>query len=191
MIILKYESPLIDDGVCTALRNTLEKLNGVFNLKHRRRFNNMPRLPYQVLVIPYLKEDNNIRYCIFERSSPKSQIQFIAGGGEGNELPIEAAKREVFEEAGINNAIFQQLTSIGYIPTNIFSESQRETWGSDIFVIPEYSFGAELKSDIIKISDEHIGFKWVLYDEALQQLNWDSNKTALYELNCRLKANIK
>jgi len=150
----------------------------------------MARLPYQVLVILYFKEERNIRYCIFERISPKSQIQFIAGGGEDNELPIEAAKREAFEEAGINNAKFHPLTSTAYIPTNIFSESQRGVWGSDIFVIPEYSFGAEVNSTIIKISNEHIGFEWISYDEALQQLKWDSNKTALYELNCKLNANI-
>ena len=150
----------------------------------------MSRLPYQVLVILYLKKDNSIRYCIFERAGPKSQVQFISGGGEDNELPIDAAKREVLEEAGVNNAMFQQLTSVGYIPTNIFSETQREAWGSDIFVIPEYSFGSEVKSDVIQISDEHTGFKWVSYDEALQQLKWDSNKTALYELNCKLQANI-
>ena len=28
---------------------------------------------------------------------------------------------------------------------------------------------------------------WLTYDEANQKLKWDSNRTALYELNCRLK----
>ncbi len=147
----------------------------------------MGRLPYQVLVILYLRAENSIKYCIFERSSPKFQVQFIAGGGEDVETPLQAATREAFEESGINNADFQQLTSICYIPTNIFSKTQRQIWGEDLFVIPEYSFGAEVKSDYIKISDEHINFKWVSYDEALNQLKWDSNKTALYELNCRIK----
>ena len=32
---------------------------------------------------------------------------------------------------------------------------------------------------------ERIG-KVNLYDEAITRLTWDSNKTALYELNCRL-----
>ncbi|MCL2488433.1 MAG: NUDIX pyrophosphatase [Oscillospiraceae bacterium] len=149
----------------------------------------MARLPYQVLVILYLRSGNRIRYCIFERESPKYQVQFIAGGGEDNETPLQAAIREVFEESGINNAKFQQLTSICYIPTNIFSESQRQIWGMDVFVIPEYSFGAEVKSESVNISNEHIGFKWVSYDEAINQLKWDSNKTALFELNCKLTMN--
>ena len=105
-------------------------------------------------------------------------------------MPIEAAMRELFEETGITNAKVQQLTSVCYIPTHVFSKSQREAWGNDIFVIPEYSFGAEVKSNIVRLSDEHIGFKWVSYNKAFQKLKWDSNKTALYELNCRLNANI-
>lgn len=30
-------------------------------------------------------------------------------------------------------------------------------------------------------------FKWCTYDEAIKLLEWDSNKTALWELNERLK----
>ena len=146
----------------------------------------MARLPYQVLVILYIHNENGTRYCIFERESPKHQVQFIAGGGENNETPLQTAMREVYEESGINDVSFQQLTSICYIPTNIFSESQRQIWGKDVLVIPEYSFGARVKSDKVTISNEHVGHQWVSYDEAIRQLKWDSNKTALYELNCRL-----
>ncbi|MCL2446822.1 MAG: NUDIX pyrophosphatase [Oscillospiraceae bacterium] len=147
----------------------------------------MARLPYQVLVILYLQSENHIKYCIFERKSPRGQLQFVAGGGEDDETPLQAAMREVHEEAGINKAIFQQLTSVCYIPTNIFSQSQRQAWGENVFVIPEHAFGAKVETENVSISDEHVAFNWVSYDEAMAQLAWDSNKTALYELNCRLK----
>lgn len=68
--------------------------------------------------------------------------------------------------------------------------AQRKAWGSDIFVVPEYSFGAEVESEDIRPSDEHVGFEWVSYEEAQGQLKWDSNKTALYELDCRLKKSL-
>lgn len=29
-------------------------------------------------------------------------------------------------------------------------------------------------------------YSWLSYEEAMQRITWDSNKTALYELNCRL-----
>ena len=110
-----------------------------------------------------------------------------SGGGEDEETSIEAAKRECFEEAQIQSDNFTKLTSLSYIPTCVFSEIQRKTWGEEIFVIPEHAFAVELKSMDIVLSEEHIGYKWVTYEEALLLLKWDSNKTALYELDCRIK----
>jgi len=148
----------------------------------------MGRLPYQVLVILYFREKGDVKYCVFERVSPRSQFQFIAGGGENSESPIEAARREVFEEAGLTNVTLTQLTSVCHIPTNIFSHAQRQAWGNDTFVIPEYAFCAEVTSQTIKLSDEHLSCQWVSYDQALALLQWDSNKTALYEVRCRMSA---
>ena len=60
--------------------------------------------------------------------------------------------------------------------------------GKSVFVIPEYAFAVELKSENIILSAEHINFRWDTYDEAVLKLKWDSNKTALCELDCVLKA---
>ena len=147
----------------------------------------MARAPFQVLIIPYKKDKKTIQYCIFERKDPPLQIQFVAGGGENDESPIDAATRELYEETGLPNTSFLPLKSLCHIPTNIFSTEQRKIWGEEIYVIPEHSFGAEVKeTDTIKISAEHIGFKWVTYEEAQKSLKWDSNKTALYELHSKL-----
>jgi len=150
----------------------------------------MGRLPYQVLVLLYLREESSVKYCVFERKDLQSCFQFIAGGGEYGEKPMQTAIREVREESGISRAEFRQLTSMCYIPTNIFSEGQRKAWGTDTFVIPEYSFSAEVKSEYIELSEEHAEYKWVTYDEALGLLKWDGNKTALYELNCTLTGEV-
>jgi NTP pyrophosphohydrolases including oxidative damage repair enzymes len=143
----------------------------------------MGRLPYQVLVLLYLREESRIKYCVFERKDLCGCFQFIAGGGEYGETPMQTAVREVHEESGISGVEFKQLTSMCYIPTSIFSEEQRKAWGANKYVIPEYAFCAEVKSEHIKLSEEHVKYKWVTYKEALSLLKWDSNKTALYELN--------
>jgi len=149
----------------------------------------MARAPFQVLIILYQRDSKTIKYCIFERKNPLNQIQFIAGGGEDGEAPIEAAARELREETGITNVSFLPLKSLCHVPTNIFSETQRKAWGKDLYVIPEYSFGAEIETtNVIRLSDEHVGFRWVTYEEARGTLKWDSNKTALYELNSILQA---
>jgi hypothetical protein len=49
----------------------------------------------------------------------------------------------------------------------------------------EYAFGIYCPKPIV-LSHEHIEYAWLDYDNALKRLKWDSNRTALYELNCRL-----
>ena len=56
------------------------------------------RSPFQILVIPFKKNINQIKVAIFKRKNSLNW-QFIAGGGEDNETPLEAAKRESHEEA--------------------------------------------------------------------------------------------
>ena len=57
------------------------------------------RAAFQILAIPYQIIDGAPRYCVFHRAD-HDQWQFIAGGGEDEETPLEAAKRETFEEGG-------------------------------------------------------------------------------------------
>lgn len=143
------------------------------------------RAPYQILAIPY-KRTPELMFCVFHRADC-DQYQFVAGGGEDNETPLDAAIREIKEEAGITTKSVISLASMAYLPANVISEKHRKYWSKDTFVIPEYAFGFEC--DVaINLSVEHIGFEWLNYDEAQSRLTWDSNRTALYELNCRLCA---
>ena len=48
---------------------------------------------------------------------------------------------------------------------------------------------SSLAATYIKLSHEHTECVWLTYDEATKKLKWDSNRTALYELHCRL--NVK
>ena len=141
------------------------------------------RAPFQILAIPY-RITPDLQYCVLHRSD-FDQYQFVAGGGEDDENAMDAAVREIKEEINIIPKSVIQLTSIAYIPANVISEHHREHWSADTYVIPEYTFGFECESEIC-LSDEHIGFEWLNYEDAMSKLTWDSNKTALYELNCRL-----
>jgi len=143
------------------------------------------RAPFQILAIPYQIVDGTPMYCVFHRAD-HDQWQFIAGGGEDNETPLAAAKRETFEEGGVHSTQWLGLKSLSYIPVTIISEMRRKHWDSSTYVIPEYTFGFECQDDV-RLSPEHTDCVWLTYDEANQKLKWDSNRTALYELNCRLK----
>ncbi|UHP10078.1 NUDIX pyrophosphatase [Listeria marthii] len=142
------------------------------------------RQPFQVLVIPFIKSENNFKFGVLLRKN-EQVWQFVAGGGEDTESISEAARRETVEELSVNN-IFKmyQLDSLAHIPSFHFSFSKP-------YVVPEYCFAIDLTdfSGEVKLSIEHGEFQWLSYEAASKVLEWDSNKTALYELNERLKHN--
>ena len=142
------------------------------------------RAPFQILAIPYRIVDGTPSYCVFHRSD-YDQWQFIAGGGEDRETPLQAAVREIFEEGGVSAEDVIPLTSMCYIRADIFPKRHLYGWPKDLYVLPEYAFGFACREEI-RLSHEHTECVWLNYEEAHAKLKWDSNRTALYELHCRL-----
>jgi dATP pyrophosphohydrolase len=133
-------------------------------------------------------EADIVKYCVMLRSDMENGWEFIAGGGEGDETPLEAAIRETMEESGIaSGEKFTILTTQGYIPTFYFSPSAQEAWGNDTCVIPNYAFAVEVIDLKVTLSQEHTEYRWVTYDEAIGLLKFDINKTGLWELKRRIE----
>ena len=145
----------------------------------------MSRAAFQVLVLPFRhNQGGQPEYAIFRRRD-KGYWQFIAGGGENNEKPVETARREAFEEAGIiPDSEYIMLDSRNTVP--VAGVTGEFTWGKDVYVIPEYTFGVKPDSEDINLSREHTEYRWVSYQDAVAMLQWDSNKNALWELNARI-----
>ncbi len=150
----------------------------------------MPRAAFQVLVIPYRIDANGqARYFLFKRSD-LDVWQWIAGGGEDDEKPEQTARREAREEAGIpEDAYLVRLDSVASIPATHFAD--RHLWDANVYVIPEYSFGVEVKGGEVRLSDEHSVCAWLDYETARDRLKWDSNRTALWELDRRLSGKAR
>lgn len=142
------------------------------------------RAPFQILAIPYRIVDEIPFFCVLRRSDSE-YWQFIAGGGEDSETSLEAARREIMEEGGVKADKIIQLTSMCYVQADIFKKRHLYNWPKDLYVVPEYAFGFECYEDIV-LSHEHTECKWLTYEEAHAKCKWDSNRTALYELNCIL-----
>jgi dATP pyrophosphohydrolase len=142
----------------------------------------MARAPFQVLVFPYYKSDlGTVEYALFRRSD-NSCWQGVAGGGQHDETPAAAAKREAWEEARVpENSPYLQLDTVLPIPVTEFKN--RHLWGESTYVIPEYCFGVLLDSKSIGISDEHTDYRWCSYEEASQLMRYDGDKVALWELD--------
>ena len=140
------------------------------------------RAPFQVLVIPFRQRTERPQFAILKRSDA-GYWQFIAGGGEDSETPLEAAQRETQEEAGITGQIMT-LDSLATIPKEGFGGS--ELWGQDVYVIPEHYFAIDVGESDITLSREHTEVRWVSYEQACRLLKWDSNRNGLWELQERL-----
>jgi dATP pyrophosphohydrolase len=146
----------------------------------------MARAPFQVLVFPFRKnQSGQFEFALFIRAV-EGFWQGVAGGGEGEESPLEAAIRETFEETGIKSSEdFIGLDTVDSVPVTEFKDST--IWGEDVYVIPQYCFGVKVVDEEIKISHEHSEYGWFLFEQAYQLLKFDGNKTALWELHQRLK----
>lgn len=146
------------------------------------------RKPYQVIVFPYIKTGKGYLYAIFKRKD-LNFWQGISGGGEDKETTIETAKREAFEEANIAKS--SRLIKLDSMTTIPVASVGNYKWEENIFVLPEYSFGVELFSTDLEIGKEHSAYKWLPYKEARELLKYDSNKSALWELNHRFTVPFK
>lgn len=143
----------------------------------------MSRAPFQVLVLPCRHDGERWRFAVFQRADA-DVWQGIAGGGEDDETPLQAAVREAVEEAGIGGGTdLIPLDSTGSVPADCFPDAG---WGDDVRVVPEHSFGVVLDTTDLTLSDEHRRVVWLDAADALERLTFASNRTALRELHVLL-----
>ncbi|MGD9099862.1 MAG: NUDIX pyrophosphatase [Anaerolineae bacterium] len=145
----------------------------------------MSRSPINVLVYPYRIGDGEFEYALLKRSDA-GYWQAVAGGAEGDETPLQAAQRETWEETDISpDSSFLQLDTVFSVPVTEFKDSY--LWGEHIYVIPQYCFGVLAQDKQITLSREHTDYKWLKYEDARSLLKYDGCKTALWELDRRLR----
>lgn len=147
------------------------------------------RMPKQVLVITYKIRNSEIEYCVFKRKDLKCW-QWISGGMEDFDKDLlGAAKRELYEETGIKgNVTIENLEIVTKIPVvNVVGDFM---WGRDVFYSEEYGFSVNISNQEIRLSNEHKEYRWVNYNQAQELLEYDSNKSALWELNEKLKRKV-
>ncbi|MCX6764570.1 MAG: NUDIX domain-containing protein [Candidatus Nealsonbacteria bacterium] len=120
-------------------------------------------------------KDKEIRYLLLRYpcsgKAPKEYWDLPKGHIEKGEKLEETAKREIEEETG--------LKEIKFIPG--FKETIKYFFKfkeKNIFKIVVF-FLVKTKAKKIKISFEHLGFKWLSYEKALNQLSFKNAKEIL------------
>lgn len=116
--------------------------NAYYDLKMRASF--------QILAIPYRKIKGLLQYCVFHRAD-FDHWQFITGGCEYAESPVQAvSKYEISEEGWIVPDNITERKSMCYIPTDIFPKLYLYNWSENTYVVPEYAFGIECWVEVLK-----------------------------------------
>jgi len=135
----------------------------------------------KIQAIVFKKEKGRILYLLLKRISSKGGFwQPITGRCEKKEFLLEAAKRELKEETGIEK--------IKNIIENFYS------FYFENLKTKEIAFGFEVypktKINLDKnIYPEHNKYKWCEFDEAIKLLKWVQNKISLTKLNAVLTKN--
>ena len=100
-----------------------------------------------------------------------TEFYVITGDIEPNEQPIDAAKRETFEEIGITPLhVTNLLRTISY--TDKFSKIE----------FTEHCFAVKVGNSPLVLNEEHVDYKWVLLDDFADSIWWEGDKTELHEI---------
>ena len=138
------------------------------------------RRNYQVLVIPwYQVSPGHHQFVVLKRDDLRTW-QWVAGGVDAEELPSEAAHRELLEETGLVAQEIHGLDSTFLLPGHWFRDLEPTE------AVLEHHFLARVTSSQVLLSNEHSEFKLLNYRDALRQLTWDSNKSALQDAHRKL-----
>ncbi len=131
-------------------------------------------------IVFHRNNDNDFKLLLLLNS--KGHWDFPKGHVEEGEEIIEAAKRELKEEAGIEDItiypLFNEKISYYYV------------WGSERRFKEVFFFLGETKTKNVVISYEHKDYKWVKCDDALKMISFDNSRSVLKKACEYIRKNI-
>jgi bis(5'-nucleosidyl)-tetraphosphatase len=102
---------------------------------------------------------------------PSGHWDFIKGKIEKNESPKEAALREAREETGITD--IELIDGYEERIQYVFQHEQKTIQKEVVF------FLAKTRTTDVVISNEHLDFVWLKFDEALNRITYQNAKNLL------------
>ncbi len=116
-----------------------------------------------------------LHYPSISHRTDKEYWDLPKGHIEKNEDILETVKREIFEETGLREVNFID----GFKKTIKYFFKWE---GKNILKFVTY-YLMETKTKEVKISGEHVGFQWLPYEQALEQLTFKNAKEILKKAN--------
>jgi 8-oxo-dGTP pyrophosphatase MutT (NUDIX family) len=129
-------------------------------------------------VVLFRNEDGRHLYLLLHYE--EGHWDFPKGHVEEGESEHEAAVRETVEETGISDIdfVFGFRERIEYSYMREGRTMRKEV----------YFFLARTESSEVGLSDEHVGFEWLPYDEAIERLTFKNAKEILMKAEKALPA---
>ncbi len=131
--------------------------------------------------VVFRRENEEILFLLLHYHYKSGYWDFIKGNVEPKEDEKDAAIRETREETGIKDLKF-----IGRFKEKIGYMYKKD--GKTVFKHVIY-FLAETETKEVKLSEEHIGFEWLPYEEAYSRITFKNSKAILKKANEFLKKN--
>ena len=138
----------------------------------------MKKIPISILVIIYTK---NKDVLLLKKNNDKDMWQSVTGSLNENEEPVEAAKREVFEETGLST---KNLIDCNKQYVFEIYEMWRHKYEDGVTHNTEHVFLLELENKVdIKIdSNEHTQYEWITRVKAAEKVFSHTNRQAIFDL---------
>lgn len=114
----------------------------------------------------------------------KGHWDFAKGHVESGEVSTDAAVREILEETGIKREDFEFVP--GFKDKLAYSFSSHAMQGEKVMKTVVY-FLASTVCESIQISDEHFGYGWFVYREALDHIKFRNARALLVSAEKFLK----
>ncbi len=130
----------------------------------------------------FRKENNQTYYLLLHYQS--GHWEFVKGHIELGERDEQTVRRELEEETGIKDARiipgFKERTKYFFrqYQEKVSEEDRRKGLTPWVFKMV-FFFIVETNIKDIRLSDEHIGYKWLPYEQAIKQLTHKNAKNLL------------
>ena len=138
------------------------------------------KTPISALVLIHTSD---LQVLIMERADKAGFWQSVTGSIEGDETPLQASIREVFEETGLDATKYNLQD---WQASNVYEiyPHWRYRYAPGVIENTEHLFGLELPSPLpIKLApDEHVRYEWVDWREAATRVFSWTNIDALKRL---------
>lgn len=122
----------------------------------------------------------DLRFLLLRRIPSRGGFwQPITGGLEEGEQHLETLRREVLEEIGVNEII------------NVYDPGYGFDYENNGKILHEYVYGAEIPHTAkIVLSPEHDEYRWMTQKDALQMLQFETNKIGLTKVTEQIKQDL-